>query len=523
MAAAAMLPACSRSPILAGGQLLAPAMALGHKLRGYDFPPPAVTRKTGIAIVGGGVAGLSAAWQLTRMGTDDFQLFELEAGVGGNARSGKNAVSAYPWGAHYLPLPGKEAVFVRELLADLGVLQGDPYAASPRYDERYLCYAPQERLYKNGMWQEGLLPQIGATADDQAQYQRFFQLIYQFQTQHRRDGKRAFALPMALSSSDADLRALDKLSMHDYLRQHQLTSPLLHWYVNYACRDDYGTDYRLVSAWAALHYFASRDGHGLHNDSDVVLTWPEGNSWLTNNMAARLPAHIHTNALVHRIETTKSGVSVDVFDPISQKTTRWQAQQLIFAAPAMILPHVWANPAGLWIAAAKQVSYAPWLVANLTVTQPPQDNNGAELAWDNVIYNSPALGYVVATHQNLRASPAPSVLTYYYALSQLTPSAARHQLLATSQSQWAHIIMQDLAQAHPQLRDSVTQLDIFRWGHAMARPLVGFLQHPARLQLADDSHPQLHFAHADASGFSIFEEANYRGVMAAKRAIGMMK
>ncbi|MEQ1667257.1 MAG: hypothetical protein ABL868_02265, partial [Sulfuriferula sp.] len=64
-----------------------------------------------------------------------------------------------------------------------------------------------------------------------------------------------------------------------------------------------------------------------------------------------------------------------------------------------------------------------------------------------------------------------------------------------------------------------TQLDIFRWGHAMARPLVGFLQHPARLQLADDRHSQLHFAHADASGLSIFEEANYRGVMAARRVV----
>ena len=519
MAAAACLPGCAQPRGAPAGQLLAPSMALGHRLRGYDFPPLTQTRHTDIAIVGGGVAGLSAAWQLQRSGMGDFQLFELESEVGGNARSGRNAVSAYPWGAHYLPLPGMEAVFVRELLADLGVLQGDPYASVPRYDERYLCFAPQERLYKNGLWQEGLLPQIGATKQDQAQYQQFFQLIAAFQQQHGSDGRRAFALPMALSSQDAGLLALDQLSMRDYLLQQGLTSEPLHWYANYACRDDYGTDYRLVSAWAGLHYFASRDGHGMHTDSDEVLTWPEGNAWLTNRLHQRLNAHIQTSALVHRMETGKSGVSIDVFDPATNQSTRWHSRQLIFAAPAMILPHVWVNPSGGWAAAARQVSYAPWLVANLTVDKPPGDNNGAELAWDNVLYNSPALGYVVATHQNMRASPAPSVLTYYRSFSDYPPHAARAMLLETTQAQWAETILCDLFQPHPNLRQHVQRIDVFRWGHAMARPLTGFLQSSARRQLADGQHAQLQFAHADASGFSIFEEANYRGVIAAQNAL----
>jgi protoporphyrinogen oxidase len=522
MAATACLPGCTPAIGAPGGKLLAPSMALGHKLRGYDFPPPTQIRHIDVAIIGGGVAGLSAAWQLQRSGMGEFRLFELEPEVGGNARSGRNAVSAYPWGAHYLPLPGMEAGFVRELLADLGVLQGDPYTPAPRYDERYLCFAPQERLYKNGLWQEGLLPQIGATAQDQAQYRQFFQLITAFQQKRGSDGRRAFALPMALSSQDAELRALDRLSIHDYLLQQGLTSSALHWYVNYACRDDYGTDYRRVSAWAGLHYFASRDGRGLHTDSDEVLTWPEGNGWLTSQLHARLSAHIQTGALVYRVETGKSGVSMDIYDPATRQTTRWYGKQLIFAAPAMILPHVWTNPVQGWASAAREVSYAPWLVANLTVDRPPLDNNGAELAWDNVLYDSPALGYVVATHQNLRSAPAPSVLTYYRSFSDWQPHAARTMLLATTQAQWAASILQDLSGPHPDLRHAVQQIDVFRWGHAMARPLPGFLQSRARLQLADGQHPQLQFAHADASGFSIFEEANYRGVTAAQQALARL-
>jgi len=124
--------------------------ALGHRLRKHDFPAPGETRRTTVAIVGGGIGGLSAAWKLARSGCDDFLLLEMETEAGGNSRAGSNAVSAYPLGAHYLPLPPREARATRQLLAELGVLQGDPDAAQPAYDEKYLCHAPQERLYTNG-------------------------------------------------------------------------------------------------------------------------------------------------------------------------------------------------------------------------------------------------------------------------------------------------------------------------------------------------------------------------------------
>jgi glycine/D-amino acid oxidase-like deaminating enzyme len=63
-----------------------------------------------VVIVGAGIAGLAAGWKLARSGFADFLLVELESEAGGNSRAGRNAVSAYPWGAHYLPLPNREAV-----------------------------------------------------------------------------------------------------------------------------------------------------------------------------------------------------------------------------------------------------------------------------------------------------------------------------------------------------------------------------------------------------------------------------
>ena len=55
---------------------------------------------------------------------------------------------------------------------------------------------------------------------------------------------------------------------------------------------------------------------------------------------------------------------------------------------------------------------------------------GAALAWDNVLYESPSLGYVVNTHQR-GLDHGPAVLTYYYPLTDPDPRAARTRLLGT--------------------------------------------------------------------------------------------
>lgn len=489
-------------------------MERGHRLRGRDFPSPSETRRVGVAIVGGGVAGLSAAWKLNRSGFGDFRLFELEDALGGNARSGQNAVSAYPWGAHYLPLPGREARDVRELLSDLSVLLGDADSESPNYDERHLCFAPQERLYRHGMWQEGVLPQIGATRSDQAQYRRFFALMEHYRQRRNESGSRGFSIPAALSARDSDLLLLDRITMRDFLLQQGFDSEPLHWYVNYTCRDDYGSNYAEVSAWAGVHYFAARNGRGADAESDQVLTWPEGNGWLVKQMQGRLSQNIASGALVHRIEETPRHVEVDVFLMQENRTVRWQADALIFAAPLFVLPHVMEGLDGKLKESIQKIQYAPWLVANLTLNATPEQRHGAPLSWDNVLYDSPALGYVDATHQNLRSREGSTVLTYYWALSGETPEAARQRLYDTPWQGWAERILDDLSRPHPDIRGKVENLDIFRWGHAMAKPIPGWIWSEARQRLTRP-HGRIHLAHSDLSGFSIFEEANYWGVKAS--------
>ncbi|MBI3695686.1 MAG: FAD-dependent oxidoreductase, partial [Acidobacteria bacterium] len=208
------------------GSFVNEAHSLGHELRDHGtFRTPPQTVKIPLVIVGGGVAGLAAAWRLHKRGFRDFVLLEMEPQAGGNSRWGHNEVSAYPWAAHYVPVPGKRTTLVRELFEDLGVLRGG------KWEERYLCFSPQERLFLHGRWQEGIEPATGLSARDREQFRRFEERMQEFRSLGQ------FTIPV---EDGAKAPALDGVSMAEWLRNEKFDSPYLDWYVNYATRDDYG-------------------------------------------------------------------------------------------------------------------------------------------------------------------------------------------------------------------------------------------------------------------------------------------
>ncbi|MBL8485649.1 MAG: NAD(P)-binding protein, partial [Rhodocyclaceae bacterium] len=388
-AAAAAAPRKSVARDVPPGRLDGTDLALGHRLRQRDFPAPTETRRLPVLIVGAGIGGLSAGWRLQRAGFGDFEILELERRPGGNARHGENPVSAHPLGAHYLPLPPRECIAVRLLLADLGAIRGEPLATRPRYDETLLCHAPQERLYRDGLWQEGVIPHVGLAAGEREQIRRFLERMGEYRRARDARGRRAFPLPVALASREPRWRALDALTMRDWLLREGFDAPPLHWYVNYACRDDYGTDYRQASAWAGIHYFACRNGEAADAAPDVVLTAPEGNGWIVRRLAARLGPRLRTGAVVFAVRQARDHVAVDAWLPEENRSVRLRADRVVWAAPLFLLPHLAEGlPANL-DAAVRGLSHAPWLVANLTLREPPVPGAGAGLAWDNVLYDSP--------------------------------------------------------------------------------------------------------------------------------------
>ena len=504
---------CSRRfPNYSGG-LVGADVEMGHRVRDGGFARATREERVGIAIVGAGIAGLSAAYRLTRRGTRDFVVLELDRSAGGNSRSGKNPVAAHPWGAHYVPLPGGDATEVLDVFRDFGVIQGSDSRGVPVYRDEYLCHDPMERLFIHGRWQEGIIPQHGLTAGERDEIDVFLQEMERLKRARGRDGKPVFAIPVDRSSRDPEWLGLDFQTMAQWMDARGYRGPALRWYVNYASRDDYGAGLDRVSAWAGLHYFAARNGVAANAPSHAVLTWPEGSGWWVDRFRDVVGDRVRPRSAVWRVEPAKSGVRVEVWDAARGESVAYRADLAILAVPRFVATRMYP-PCAIGEGGPACV---PWMVANLTLDRLPV-GRGAPLAWDNVIYDSPSLGYVVATHQHLHPVPRATVLTYYQPLDAKEPAMERQEALKRSYPEWCDRILSDLSTVHPELRANLRHLDVMIWGHGMSTPTPGFLWGKARAAMQSHDGRVL-FAHSDQSGISIFEEACTRGIQAADTAL----
>lgn len=505
---------------MVAGRILGASAAAGHRLRTGNIPPVSEEISCESVILGGGIAGLAAARRLKKHAVSDFLILELEAEVGGNAQSGKNEVSAYPWGAHYLPIPSAESVEVIELLEELGLVIGRNADGAPLYDEYALCSDPMERLFVNGAWQEGLIPRLDVPPEELKQIDAFLARMDFFRSQRGADGRRAFVLPIDRSSQDEKFLSLDRITMSAFLQREGFTAEALRWYVDYCCRDDYGAGIEEISAWAGIHYFAARNARAGNASSHAVLTWPEGNGWLVERLRQPAREQIRTRSLVCRVETSDTGVVVDYLDLVRERTIRVHAKAAICALPRFVAVHLIQGPEAKNVG-SRDLVYSPWMVANVTVRDWPRQHD-APLSWDNVFRRSRSLGYVNATHQNLNSHLMDTVLTYYQPLDEAAPPAAREAALARDHASWTKQILQDLALAHPTLAPQVERIDIWLWGHAMIRPVPGFIWGETRRRMQAPLG-RLTFAHSDMSGISVFEEAYTRGVNAADVVLAQLR
>ncbi|MCK6549566.1 FAD-dependent oxidoreductase [Myxococcota bacterium] len=507
------------------GRFVDHTMEAGHALRDGKVPAiePATTRTVDVLVLGGGVAGLTAAWQLRRAGIEDLVVVELDEAAGGTSRSDRSSVTEHPLGAHYLPVPTSENADLVELLRDVGSVVGTTDAGEPIWEETHLTAAPKERVFHRGLWHEGLLPRAALTAVEVEQLHRFEAEIQRYVALRDAAGRRAFAIPVAHSSDDAELAALDHQTMADWLDARGLRSPMVRWYVEYACRDDFGTELAETSAWYGLHYFASRIAHG-GEEAAELLTWPSGNGFLVEHLVSRIGRErIVAGELVTSvmIEPSAAGARprarVTTWSPATGRGAAYSARAVVVALPANVRARVLRGVPGATADAAPWApTWAPWMVTNVHLSGRPE-SRGFPVAWDNVIHGSRSLGYVVATHQKGRAT-GPTVWTHYLPLSGPDPRAEREKLASLAWREAADVVLTDLAPAHVELARHVVRVDVMRWGHGMVRPVPGTFTSAARRRAAAPIGP-LYFAHSDLSGVALFEEAFFHGTRAARELL----
>ncbi len=494
--------ACQKAVNVIKWRMLGANFSLGHRLLTQDFPPPSEEKSIKILIIGAGITGLSACRQLLKKGEKDFLLLEIDNKAGGNSASGENEFTQFPLGAHYLPLPNLHDQVLIDFLAEEKIITHFDGKNEPVFEETFLAFAPQERLFINHKWQEGLLPSHGVSEDSLTEIQRFFQKMDFFKNQKGSDGKYFFDVPLKNISADKSYQHWDNITMKTWLLEQNFTSPELLEHVNYACLDDFGLGIENVSAWAGIHYFSARK-----NKNDNVLTWQEGNGYLVKCLEKYAAGKILKQHLAYQITNNEKNVSVKIYNEKSDKSLIINAEKVILATPQFVnqrlLPSRKIN--------LDAFHYAPWLVATLTLSEKLTSSSVA-MCWDNVIFKGKGLGYINTQHQHLAQKTAKNVITYYCAFDGEDSLKIRRDLYKKSEQDWIKFIVKDLSQAHPNIESLIENVEIQLWGHGMISPKPNFIFGENRESAAKTIENRIFFAHSDLSGMSLFEEAFHQGI-----------
>ena len=510
------------TPGLPPGVLVDTGMVSGHqRLRTLvagngvaELARVPVSRRHNVVIVGAGAAGLATAWALRQAGIKDVVVLEHCDTIGGTARGDAAAEFPHPWGAHYVVAPMQEQTDLTELLTHMGAIEGHTSDGAPIVDEALRCRDPEERIFYRGRWYDGLYLFAGANAEDRKQFGQFNAEIDRLASVRDATDRRGFAIPISAGANPAELTALDQLSFSAWLDQQKLTSPRLRWLTDYACRDDFGLLAKDTSAWAGLFYFAARQKRsGAH--AQAVITWPNGNDALIQHLAQGQAVELGTT-VVQVTPRDANNPTASVIAVTARGPVHIAAQHVVMCVPQFVARRVVAGLAH--VHGEDALDYGAWAVANLHLRARPRKRAGdAPPSWDNVIYDSPSLGYVSATHQAGRDT-GPTMWTWYYPFCESDAAAQRQRIAGASQADWADVVLRDLQRAHPDIRNLVQHIDIAFWGHGMVRPRVGSMWQPARLARAT-AIKNIHFAHTDLSGVALFEEAYAHARRAAREIV----
>ena len=342
-----------------------------------------------VVIVGGGMAGLTAAWRLEKTRLQRFRVLEMGAQRRRQLALGRERDDQrYPWAAHYVPVPGQ----ARDLCA------------------RTVRRARRAEAGRQMGGALSLLRSAGAAVSPRP-------LAGRDRAGGRPDGRRSRAVPPFRRRSPTNCargpvhraagravqrdRPLDRISFATWLGAERFDSSRLLWYANYACRDDYG-------ALADRHVRVGR--HPLFR---VARDGGEGAAHLAGRQrldrqaaagAGRQRSSARDRRCARSCATARRSASAPAIPSIA-------ADAVIFAAPTFLAPYLVDGMTPL-----RHFEYSPWMTANLTLETIPDLDRG-EPAWDNVVMNSPALGYVDAMHQSLRTFADRTVWTFYWALA----------------------------------------------------------------------------------------------------------
>jgi hypothetical protein len=439
----------------------------------------------------------------------------MEEQIGGNSQFGETEIGKFPQGAHYLPVQNIENKPLIDFLHEIDSITHFSHDKIPYYNEQQLCHEPEDRLLIYGKWYVGIAEAlVSLFPKEKSTWDRFFELIEEFKYERGNDGKFIFFIPQRLASSDHNRWNLDTISFRDFLESKKFNAPSLLWFIDYCCRDDYGQNSSQISAFAGIHYFTARKAKAMNCNSDSLLTWPEGNAYLAQQLAKKFTKQVRLASIVKSVRKAEDdSYLVDCFNWKTNTFTIYKAKELVLAVPRHIRSYLLSSIEHReWIVPAHQ----PWWVVTLEL-KPFPDYSGASLSWDNVVYEHQTLGYIHDLNQSLKRPSGNTLLTFYKAFDQGDAKDVRKKMLHKSDNELKAEILKDLKSIYPSIEEFISYMEVRVWGHGMVSPGINYLSNSERVKQQMPMDSNIYFAHTDDVGFSLFEEAFDLGFIIANQ------
>ncbi len=458
----------------------------GHLIFKSQSFPKEKSPRVNTLIVGGGIAGLSAANYLKG---DDFLLCELSDSLGGTSSSVSYNGISFAQGAHYdLAYPSYYGDDVLGMMDDLGIIEFQEWKKSWSFkDKKYIIpHARKNRCFENGKFRSDVLV-------DGELKERFQYLLGSYKGQ----------MPMPTPLIKEEHRSLNSVTFYDFLNSKLELTPEFKRGLDYHMLDDWGGTSEQVSALSGIHYFTCRP-----YDAQVVdlFSPPDGNGYFIKKLSSGLPdEQLKTRHLVKSVEKTTKGFSTEIIDVENQIVKEVDSDRVIYAGQKHALKYIMPEQYDFF----KSNTYAPWLVVNFIV----KNEIPKKGYWQNemLMEDQTFMGFVDSDMQNAE-HPNHRVLTAYYCLSP----ESRNDLKNVEANREV-IVEKTLGYLNQYFESSIEslieQVFIKVIGHAMPIPKPGYLfndKNNGRL------FENMTFAGVDNARLPLLFEAIDSGIQAAK-------